>query len=404
MVSKWERGSKLPSRRYQRLLRALFDGPTAAPAFVGSGDSVLRVDYARPMPEALDSIDRLSRADMERRDFLKGALFAVGATIAPSRDWLVATIEAATAPATGRVSSTQVEAIRRAFGLFQEMDVMRGGGHARQQLARYATDTVTPLLRQNDPSTEPGRSLFEAGAEQLYLLGWMAYDDGEHALAQSYLTRALRLAQEANAHELGAHVLAGMSDQATLTGHPRDALDLARTGRAGLRGIDSPACIADLWALQARAEAALGDGKAAAKSVLQSERHAERIRLDNEPEWAKYIDPAYLNGEYAHAFRDLGRPEESRLFATLSADEAARQNRARRGSLAHATLPRAALEDHALEAAPAAAVTTVELATAVRSSRSREAVSDLRARLGDHVSSSDVADFLALADVLQPNA
>lgn len=39
--------------------------------------------------------------------------------------------------------------------------------------------------------------------------------------------------------------------------------------------------------------------------MLESERHAERIRLDNEPEWAKYIDPAYLNGEYAHAFRDL---------------------------------------------------------------------------------------------------
>jgi hypothetical protein len=54
------------------------------------------------------------------------------------------------------------------------------------------------------------------GAEQLYLIGWMAYDDGEHALAQRYLIQALRLAHETSSPELGAHVLAGLSDQATV--------------------------------------------------------------------------------------------------------------------------------------------------------------------------------------------
>ena len=49
---------------------------------------------------------------------------------------------------------------------------------------------MTPLLRENDASTETGRALFEAGAEQLYLLGWKAYDDGQHPLAQRYLVQA----------------------------------------------------------------------------------------------------------------------------------------------------------------------------------------------------------------------
>jgi hypothetical protein len=300
------------------------------------------------------------------------------------------------------VTSDQVEAIRRTFGVFQELDVMRGGGHARQQLAAYLTSTVTPLLRSNDASTGAGRALYEAGAEQLYLIGWMAFDDGEHVLAQRYLIQALRLSHEARSPELGAHVLAGLSDQATLTGHPDQGLQLARAGRAGLRQGHSPACCADLWALQARAEAALGDGKAAAHSVLESQRAADDIHLADEPEWARFIDAAYLNGEYGHAFRDLDEPEEAARFAARSAAEAGRQSRARRGSLAHATLARAALSNHDLEAAATEAASTVRLAATVRSSRSADAVGDLRNRLSPHQDSRPVADFFDLANSLLP--
>jgi hypothetical protein len=157
----------------------------------------------------------------------------------------------------------------------------------------------------------------------------MAYDDGQHVLAQRYLLQALRLAQESRSTALGAHVLAGLSDQATLTGHPDQGLQLARAGRAGLRDAVSAARKADLWALQARAEAALGESRATARSVAESERHAADIDLPAEPEWARFIDPAYLNGEYAHAFRDLDRRNESTSFAQRSAHEAAQQNRAR---------------------------------------------------------------------------
>jgi transcriptional regulator with XRE-family HTH domain len=374
MVSKWERGTKQPSRRYQRLLRAL----------AGTG-----------------SAEPLERADLDRRAFLRNALFAVGASVAPSRDWLVETIEVATAP-VGRVTNERVTALRRTFGIFQEMDVMRGGGHSRNQLAGYVSSVVVPLLRENSASTAAGRALHEAGAEQLYLLGWMAYDDGEHALAQRHLLHALRLAQDARSPALGAHVLAGLSDQATLTGHPDHGLQLARTGRAGLGATRSHACLADLWALQARAEAALGDAKAAARSVARSEREAAAVVPDDEPEWARFIDAAYLNGEYAHALRDVGRPRESARFAALSAADAARQHRARRGSLAHAALARSALATHDLEAAAAAGVRTVELAVSVRSSRSAEAAGDVRRRLAAHTNSPPVRDFVELADSVMP--
>jgi hypothetical protein len=47
-----------------------------------------------------------------------------------------------------------------------------------------------------------------------------------------------------------------MSDQATLLGHPREALMLAGAGRRGIGEADSPACRADLHVLAGRALAA----------------------------------------------------------------------------------------------------------------------------------------------------
>ena len=118
MVSKWERGQKQPSNSYRRLLAEFFD--TDELDFIDPAANLddLGLEYARSLPETIDAIDNLGHADMDRRTFLKSAVFAVAASVGPSRDWLLATLEKTTSAAHG-VSSTQVEAIRRAFGVFQ---------------------------------------------------------------------------------------------------------------------------------------------------------------------------------------------------------------------------------------------------------------------------------------------
>lgn len=397
-INEWEQGRSVPRPATQRLLASIFDC-TPEDLFSGSDVTDDALVYDRSVASTLDTVAELGRQDVDRRGILKGALFSVAAAAGPSRDWLIATLREAAA-AHGRVSVGQVESIRRTFGAFQEMDVMRGGGFARHRLAAFLTDHVVPLLRANDPASSVGRALFEAGAEQYYLLGWMAYDNGEHGLAQRYLIQALRLSEAARSVELGAHILAGLSDQATLTGHPDEGLQFARAGQLGLTKGNSPACLADLLALEARALAALGEAQDAERRVAESERTFAAVDHAAEPEWARFIDVAYLNGEYAHAFRDLERPDEARSFADLSAADAARQGRGRRGALAHATLARAALDEHDLGAATAAAVRTVNLAAGVDSSRTREAITDLRVRLRKHRRSNAVRDWFDLADTL----
>lgn len=321
------------------------------------------------------------------------APFILAALAAPSRDWLLSTFEEIDSERGPRViGMNQVAGIREMFGLFQEMDVMRGGGHARTALISYMNTTVIPLIREHhEPDVQA--ALYDAAAEQAYLIGWMAYDDGEHGLAQRYLIQALRLSQAANNPILGAHVLAGMSDQANLLGHHHEAVALARAGLHGISPSDSAACYADLSILEARALSRLGDAKAATKSLTRAERTFAYVDHDSEPEWAKFIDPAYFYGEAAYCFRDLKVPAEIDRFATLSIEECQKQGRARRGGLSQAVVAMGYIQRNEIEEAAERAKLVVRLTSSVNSSRCLEAVTDLQRTLKPYATLPQVQEF-----------
>lgn len=345
-------------------------------------DTDIGLAYLPCLAATVSAIAYLGRNDVRRRDCLRSATFVAAAAVAPSRDWLLATLDATKSRSGRRIGHDQVAAIREAFAVYQEADVMHGGGHARQALAQYVTGHVLPLVNGADPETDTGADLFAAAGEQTYLLGWMAFDDGRQALAQRYLVQSLRLAEASGDATLGAHVLAGMSDQARMLGYPREALQLTTAGRHGLTRGHSAACAADLWALQARAHAALGEAPETAHAVAQSEAAAEHIIRANEPEWARFIETAYLNGEWANAFGEIARPVESARFARRSVSEARQQKRARRGALSQAALARAALSPQRvdLDVAVHNANQALDLAISVKSSRCVAAINDLRVR------------------------
>lgn len=353
--------------------------------------------YNRDWVVTVETVSDLGRADVDRRRFLAAAPFAAVAATGPSRDWLLATLDQQPEPGP-RVRLEDVSAVRNMFSEFQRVDIFQGGGAGRLILAAYMNVHVYPLLRR--PQDDGVRqALCEAAAEQTYLLGWMAYDSGEHGTAQRYLIQSLRLAQESANVALGAHVLAGMADQATLLGHPEEGLKLVQSGRHGLRG-SSAAALADLWALEGRALAAMGDRAGATLAVAQSEAAAEHIHHDDEPEWALFIDPAYLSGEHAMTLRDVGDHVGAAEHAKRSIDHARQQNRARRGALSQAALASTHLQRRDLEQAHAAGLRTVSLAGKVKSSRAIEAVADLKRRMEPYGNHRLVADFAERARVL----
>ncbi|KUL26650.1 hypothetical protein [Streptomyces regalis] len=359
--------------------------------FAEGGSTDRSLLYNADFAVTVEAVADLGRADVDRRKFLAAAPFAAVAAVGPSRDWLLNTLDQHPEPGP-RVRLEDVTAVKNMFGEFQKMDVLQGGGSGRLILAEYMNQHVYPLLRRTH-SDEVRRALCEAAAEQTYLLGWMAYDNGEHGTAQRYLIQSLRLAEESKNAALGAHVLAGMADQATLLGNPVEGRRLAQAGRAGLGKDTSPACLADLWALEARALAKLGDKSEAARAVAQSETAYGRVRLEDEQEWAAFIDPAYLHGEHANTFRDLGEAATAEQHARQSIDHARQQRRARRGAMSQAALAVSHLQRRDLEAAHAAGLRTLRLSQQVKSSRCVEAVQDLQRRMEPFGKHRLVADF-----------
>ncbi|MGH3694602.1 MAG: hypothetical protein ACRDRX_11565 [Pseudonocardiaceae bacterium] len=338
--------------------------------------------YLPSLRATVAAVADLGRNDVHRRDFLCSAPFVAAAAVAPSRDWLLATLDATPRPGE-RISHHQVAAIRETFDVYLHADAVHGGGHARRALAQYVIGHVLPLVRDADPDTPIGVGLFIAASQSVSLLGQMALDDGRQALAQRYLVQGLRLAQAAGDARLGAFSLVGLSDQACMLGHPREALQLATAGRHGLSRAYSSACAASLWALQARAHAAVGESRETTHAIAQSEAAFERIERDNEPEWTRFIDTASLAGDWAIAFGDIARPVESTRFARLSVVEARSQNRARRGALSQAALARAALTPGRvdLETAVHKAHRALDLALTVTSSCCTHAITELRTRI-----------------------
>jgi hypothetical protein len=325
-----------PQPPVPELLSELFSeelGYPITPVDIGlpaTDEHELGLRYLDSIAATVVAVAELGRYDMRRRNLLRNGTYLAVATVAPSRDWLLAVLDATEPRPLGRVALAQVLTIRDAFSVFQEADVIHGGGHARAALAEYLTTRVLPLLHHADPDSEAGAALFAAASEQTYLLGWMAIDDDRQALAQRYLIQALRLAQESGDAALGAHVLAGMSHQALMMNHPREALRLATTGRHGLTKAYSAACASRLLALEAGAHAALGDATAASRAVAESERAFESINAETEPEWARFIDSAYLSGEWANTFASLHQSAETTRCARRSIAEASQHRRARR--------------------------------------------------------------------------
>ncbi|MFC0842338.1 transcriptional regulator [Streptomyces noboritoensis] len=404
-VRRWVALGEAPRHPVPAILADLFSarfGYRVTTDDLGLGESPdidRALTYNSSFAVTVEAVAELGRADVDRRAFLVGAPFAAVAAVGPSRDWLLNALDQQ--PEPGRhVRLEDVASVKNMFSAFQEMDIFQGGGSGRLALAAYMNEHVYPLLRRTN-SEEVRHALCQATAEQVYLLGWMAFDNGEHGTAQRYLVQALRFAEESKDPALGAHVLAGMADQATLLGHPEEGRRLAQSGRQGLGRTESNACLADLWTLEARALAVLGDKPATVKAITNAERAFGKVDPQREPEWAKFIDPAYLGGEWANAFRDIDEPEHAEEHARASIAHARKQNRARRGAMSHAALAVTHLQRRDLEAAHSAGVRTLDLARRVKSSRSVEAVQDLQRRMIPFGQHPLVADFNERARVLK---
>jgi len=131
-VNRWVKRGETPRSPVPTLLaRALTErvGRRISPSDFGMTEeetlAARGLEYGDDPHATVDTIIDLGRADVKRRDIVK-APFVLAALGAPSRDWLLATLDETTTERGPRqVGMRQVAGIREMFALFQDMDVMR---------------------------------------------------------------------------------------------------------------------------------------------------------------------------------------------------------------------------------------------------------------------------------------
>ncbi|WP_232519710.1 hypothetical protein [Actinosynnema pretiosum] len=236
-----------------------------------------------------------------------------------------------------------------------DLDFRFGGGHVRKMLLFYFKSEVAQLL------------------------GWSAYDAGRHAAAQRYFTQGLRLAREAGDAVVGGRLLSNLSHQANYLGKFNDAIQLARAAQTATRGVATPAVNSMFLAMEARGLAGSGNAKEFARVLAEAERSFGQHKPEDEPEWARYFNAEELAGEAAHCFRDLGRAEETRLYAARAIAPEATPPRTR--AFIGMVTAAGALTNGDLDEAVTLALDAVDLAGPLQSSRYVRYLTDFHERL-----------------------
>nr|WSX52747.1 transcriptional regulator [Streptomyces sp. NBC_00974] len=206
---------------------------------------------------------------------------------------------------TTRVGPEHVEILRSARAHYELMYRRAGGVATRDRIVRFLGTETAPMLR-GSYSDDLGRSLHRATGSLVAVAGICAYDSDAHGLAQRYFHQSLRLAKASGDRGLGAYVIALIVNQSLHLREFRQAVAFAEAALRSAGRYTTPALAADLYAMQAKAYAQLGDTAAALACIHKAEAAAERIRPGTEPDETGYVQPGLVNVQVAEALLGLG--------------------------------------------------------------------------------------------------
>ncbi|MFJ3494674.1 transcriptional regulator [Streptomyces sp. NPDC086091] len=291
-----------------------------------------------------------------------------------------------------RVTPADLAMLRAARAHYEQMYRKAGGVATRGRVVGFLTAEAAPLLR-GGYTDATGRQLHRATGGLVAIAGICAYDSDAHGLAQRYFHQALRLAKASGDRRLGGYVIALLVNQSLYMREFRQAVAFAEAALRTAGADITPALASDLYAMQAKAYAHLGDGGGALDRIRRAERAAEHIRPGHEPDETGYVQPGLVNVQVAEALLSLGD-----LTAAAEHAEAAVGTPAHDRGRVHrlAILSTVALRQGQADKAVATAVQMAEQARGMESQRLRDRLRAVRAELArsDCAGTAEAAELI----------
>lgn len=291
-----------------------------------------------------------------------------------------------------RVSMADIEMLRSARTHYEQMYRKAGGVATRARIVGFLNTEAAPLLR-GSYTDATGRQLHRATGGLVAVAGICAYDSDALGLAQRYFHQALRLAKASGDRGLGAYIIALLVNQSLHTREYRQAVAFAEAALRAAGPHITPALAADLYAMQAKSYARLGDGAGALSCIRRAEAAAERIRPGQEPDETGYVQPGLVNVQVAEALLSLGDLRAAREQATAAVSTPA-HDRGRVHRLA--MLAHIELRQGETERAVANATQMAQQARGMESQRLRDRLRAVRELLAETGSSAtdEAADLI----------
>ena len=180
-VGHWATGHATPNPRTlpylcEALSRRL--GRRVSPTDLGLGGEL--VDELMPR-DPVGAVARLGRADVDRRGFLAGAVYSLGALALPVEYQTEAAERGRAAAETGRIGSAEVDAVRDITAAFNRADELLGGGFGRSAVVEYLATDVATYCQASMPASVRA-AMYSEAAQLAYLAGWKAHDIGREGL------------------------------------------------------------------------------------------------------------------------------------------------------------------------------------------------------------------------------
>jgi transcriptional regulator with XRE-family HTH domain len=281
------------------------------------------------------------------------------------------------------VGRGDVAAVREMTRGFSTVDQRYGGGHARTALVQYLTSDVATYLQGRFESDRTRAEMFSAAAEVSYLIGWMAFDGGQHDTAREFFSLALTVAAEGGDPALSGHVLRAMAHQAVDRGRPTEALEFAEgaiaAGRYQAAGRRERSL---LGVIHARALGATGQRAAAVSALLRAEDDLASARPgDDQPGRVFFFGEASLAHQTACTLRDLGDSAGAIEQYQRSAQKRQTSKFARTHVITLGDLGQAQAQEEDFDGALQAWSASLDHADGVKSGRVRDVVVGIRAEL-----------------------
>lgn len=397
MMRGWENGDHEAKEPYLGLLCQLY-GRSSAELGLSEGSAQARSDigliYSPSLDEAVATISSLAMLDGQRHPGVVSWSFSEHAANAACLDWVFGYPKWDLVSGRNQVTAHDVAEVVATTVIFDCMDRQRAGEHIRRLAVTYLRDNVLPRLRSSYDD-HVGADLFHAAAVLCELIGYMAYDEEKHSLAQRYFIQALRLARSAGDTAYGAFVLNTMSHQAIYLRRPKEALRLAQASRQTYQGI-VPVVSAEAAMLEARACAELGDTLGCGRAISAAEASFAAHDSAEFPPWASHWSETLFNAFAGDCWLNLGDARHARPHL-VGAWEGS-QTQARRKVFAAGQLAKVALLERKVEEACYYALIATESVNDAWSRRSRQVVSTLRTDLSTHNASAMVRVFVDRAD------